>query len=358
MKENSNKIVIKNKSEVDLEQLVFNMIKELPERSKNIIIKRFNLNGDKKAGTLEKIGGEYKITRERVRQIESEAISNLRKMGEKYGVNLIFESIRSNIENCGGIAGEKKITGYLFDKKNNGKTDRQITLFILSLDGKIKGVGETKRYHSFYFYKKEDVEKFENIIIKIEKYLKKSEKDLDFDKMLEIAGKDLGGENEIASLYLKSYLDENKVVLKNILGRWGHAKWSHINPKNIKDKAYLALKKNEEPLHFVEIAKEISKLWQSDRIANSQTTHNELIKDDRVVLIGRGIYALREWGYISGTVLDVIVEILKESGDEMRKDDIIREVLKKRKVKKNTVVLNLQNKRYFEKMPNRIYKLK
>jgi len=359
MKENNNKEKTgKNKMRADLEQLVFNMVKELPKRSRDIVIKRFNLNKSEEASTLEKIGEEYKITRERVRQIESEAISKLKNIGEKHNIGQVFESVKNSVENHGGIAGEEKIISYLFGEENGGKTSRQIILFILALDGKIKKAGETKMHRKIYFYKKESVEKFKSVIKRIEEHLEKNKKDANFDEMLEIANEYLKGEEKFSSLHLKSYLDENKIILKNILGRWGHTKWPHINPKNIRDKAYLALKKSEEPLHFVEIANKINKFWRGGRIANSQTTHNELIKDDRFVLVGRGIYALKEWGYSPGTVLNVIIEILKESGGKMEQGNIIQEVLKRRQVKKNTIVLNLQNKKYFEKAPNRIYRLR
>jgi DNA-directed RNA polymerase delta subunit len=150
----------------------------------------------------------------------------------------------------------------------------------------------------------------------------------------------------------------NKVVLENILGEWGHHKWPHINPKSVKDKAYLALKRENKPLHFTEITAKINSFWTSKKPTNNQTVHNELIKDGRFVLIGRGIYALKEWGYRPGVVLDVIMEIMKEKGGAMDQEEIIKGVMERRRVKRNTIVLNLQNKKNFEKLPNKVYRLK
>ena len=357
MERNKEKIS-KNKLGIDLERFVFKMVEELSERPRDIIVKRFNFNGDKEAKTLEKVGNEYKITRERVRQIEFEAISKLKDIGRKHNINKIFESIENNLKNRGGFASEEKIVSYLFDEENGGKINRQIALFILSLDDRIKEKGETRIHKKIYFYEEEDVEKFRNVIGVMEEHLKKNKKDVDFDEMLEIINEHFKNEEKFSPSHLRSYLDENRVILRNILGRWGYIKWPHINPKNVKDKAYLALKKNKKPLHFVKITDEINKLWPGNRIANNQTVHNELIKDSRFVLIGRGIYALKEWGYSAGTVLDVIIGILKENGDRIKQDRIIQEVLKKRRVKKNTIVLNLQNREYFEKVEEKIYKLK
>ncbi|MCK5466742.1 hypothetical protein KAI56_04600, partial [Candidatus Parcubacteria bacterium] len=187
-------------------------------------------------------------------------------------------------------------------------------------------------------------------IEKIKNYLQEKNRSIGFDKIAEIINEDAKITN--------SYIEANKIILKNILGEWGCEKWSYINPKNIKDKSYLSLKKNKKPLHFTEIADEINIIWTKKKKTNSQTVHNELIKDDRFVLIGRGIYALKEWGYEEGTVLDVIIEIMKEKYREMKQGEIIKEVLKKRQVKENTIVLNLQNKGCFEKLNGKIYRLK
>jgi DNA-directed RNA polymerase delta subunit len=79
------------------------------------------------------------------------------------------------------------------------------------------------------------------------------------------------------------------------------------------------------------------------------TIHNELIKDSRFVLVGRGIYALEEWGYGIGTVKDVILKILKESKNPLKKQEVLKKVSKQRIVKDNTIFLNLQNQKYFSK---------
>ena len=72
------------------------------------------------------------------------------------------------------------------------------------------------------------------------------------------------------------------------------------------------------------------------------------------MLIGRGIYAMAEWGYERGTVADVIVRILADKG-ELDMDDIIAEVLKKRQVKKITIQLALKNTDKFERVGRKRY---
>ena len=90
--------------------------------------------------------------------------------------------------------------------------------------------------------------------------------------------------------------------------------------------------------------------------AHIATTHNELIKDPRFVLVGRGLYALSEWGYINGIVKDVITKILDKSGP-LSKKEIVEKVMKERYVKENTILVNLQNSKNFKKEKDGKYSL-
>lgn len=354
--ENSNS---KYQIKIDLNNLILEMVNKLPKRPQEVIIMRFNLDG-KGVRTLDQIGKDYGVTRERVRQIEAEGISKLKAIGKESNIKQVFDYIQEAIEDHGGIMSEDSIAEYLFGAEADSGVNRQLTLLILSLDEKIKNTKEIKVHKKIYFYDDQHVERFRSIMNDIEKYLLEKNENLEYEKIIELANACAAqkGFSKLPPNAIKSYLDANKIIIRNILNQWGHEKWPHINPKSIKDKAYLALKKGEKALHFSEIAEEINKIWvHRKKKANKQTVHNELIKDKRFVLIGRGIYALKDWGYSPGTVLDVIIELLKAKG-EMGQDEIINEVLKRRKVRKNTIILNLQNKNYFEKLPNKVYKLK
>jgi DNA-directed RNA polymerase delta subunit len=114
----------------------------------------------------------------------------------------------------------------------------------------------------------------------------------------------------------------------------------------MRDYAFLVIRKHGSPIHFREVAKQIEKLF--GKKAHVATTHNELIKDPRFVLVGRGLYALAEWGYMSGVVKDVIKKVIEKHGP-LTKDQVIEKVLKERYVKENTIIVNLQNPKYFKK---------
>jgi hypothetical protein len=145
---------------------------------------------------------------------------------------------------------------------------------------------------------------------------------------------------------LRRWLSISKSIGKNPLGEWGPATSPNVKTKGVRDFAYLAVKKHGSPLHFREVAALIEKMFK--RAAHVATTHNELIKDSRFVLVGRGMYALREWGYTQGVVRDVIREALRKSGP-MTKEQIIEKVLKERHVKPGTIIVNLQNQKYFKR---------
>ena len=146
----------------------------------------------------------------------------------------------------------------------------------------------------------------------------------------------------------QSSIELSKRILRNSDGLCGFAAWPEINPRGIKDKAFLALKKWNKPMHFTEVADMIQKDDEIKKPYLFKTVHNELIKDNRFVLVGRGLYGLREWGYESGHVRDVILRALKQSGKPMPKSKILDYVLKQRFVKTSTVLLNLNNRDYFQ----------
>ncbi|MBU1083234.1 winged helix-turn-helix domain-containing protein, partial [Patescibacteria group bacterium] len=138
---------------------------------------------------------------------------------------------------------------------------------------------------------------------------------------------------------------------------WGLSAWSTIVPKRIRDKVLIVLEEENKPLHFNDITKLVSERFKNDKKVLSRTVHNELIGDKRFVLVGRGIYALKSWGYSTGVVSDVIKKVLADANGPLHISEIIKLVLKSRQVKRNTIVANLQNKSLFKKVAKATYGL-
>jgi DNA-directed RNA polymerase delta subunit len=151
----------------------------------------------------------------------------------------------------------------------------------------------------------------------------------------------------------KRWLSISKSVAKNPLGEWGKVSSPNIRTRGVKDYAFLVMRRHGSPMHFKEVADAITKTF--GKKTHYATTHNELIKDPRFVLVGRGMYALAEWGYKAGIAREVIQDILKREGEPLSKDEIIKRVMKERYFKKNTISVNLANSRYFKKSKNGLY---
>ena len=321
------------------------------DRSQDVLTSRFGLGADTKRMTLEAIGKKYKITRERVRQIENYSLINIRKSKEYTKEKEIFDELREIILNLGSTVGEETLLKHLSKDKS---TQNQIH-FLLVVGEDFTREKEDDEFKHRWTVDKELAKKIHNSLRLLYSSLSDNEILLESDmieKFLEHI-KDVSEKyknQEIA----KRWLSLSKLIDKNPLGEWGKSKSSNINAKGMRDYAYLVIRRHGSPIHFREVAKLITELF--NKKAHVATTHNELIKDSRFVLVGRGLYALSEWGYMSGVVRDVIKAIIEKHGP-MTKDEIVKRVLKERYVKENTIMVNLQNSKFFKKSKDGKYSL-
>lgn len=307
-----------------------NILKELPERTREVISRRFALSKIKKPETLESIGKSFKITRERVRQIENDGIKKAKKIAEQRNdFKEVISFYQKEIQKCGGIVREDKIA---IENKNH-------TIFLISLTNKIIREKENDSFYSFWALNKESISRAKENIKKTIKELKEE-----------------GVPREIK--VFPEELEISKEILKTYDGKkMGLSSWPEVNPKTVKDKIKLILNQEKKPVHFKEVAEMIAALPQK-RSLHPQTIHNELIRNQEFVLVGRGYYALKDWGYNPGQVRDVIYQVLSVSDGGLPKDEIVASVLNQRMVKESTVLLNLQNKKFFKRDEEGKYKIK
>ena len=339
---------------IRLDKAAKNILKNIPARGREVLARRFGVGNYKNKETLEAIGQDHKITRERVRQIEAAALDRLRHHCQKE-IAEISLYLNEELNKKGGLAGEDE---FLKAVALNYGGPNSVSFF-LSLDDKFARLSENDEFLSRWTNNKQLAGKIETALTALRKELSLdhllSEKEMlaKFSRHLnEIPEKDFlsGFSREL----FPSFLTVAKKIKRNYLGEWGLADSSQISPRGMKDMAHMVLRKNGEPMHFKKIAADIESLLK--RPAHIQTVHNELIKDNRFVLVGRGLYALNSMGYKSGIVSDVIRQILKERGP-LTKEEIIKEVLKQRRVKEGTIAINLQNKEFFRKIPQGHYGL-
>lgn len=325
-------------NKVNYQQVCQDLLKDLNSKQKEIISRRFGLKKENKE-TLALIGDRFNITRERVRQIEKDSIDKqIKPRLKKYSE--VFKGFRKYLESFGGIKKEDILLEELGDKENQAEV-----YFLLSISENFKRYVQNANFYPLWTDKETSLTLAKKNIELILREFKKNQKPLTLRELKKLFQKD------IKINFLTSCLEISKKIKQNN-DLFGLKEWPEINPRGVKDKAYLVLKKNKIPLHFSQIAEMIGEN------ALPQTVHNELIKNQKFVLVGRGTYALEDWGYSHGNVNDVIFKLLKESKTSLSKKEILDGVLKQRMVKKNTVLINLNNKKYFLKTPKGKYKIK
>ena len=351
-----------NNMEFDYKKITQNILKALPDRTREVISRRFSLNKSGKPETLEAIGKSYNITRERVRQIENDGMKRARKVLENAEIKDEFKKIRSyfekKIEAAGGVKEEEKLLAEIssIEQKDN-------ILFLLSLSDSLFKEKEDDDFNPFWALSKDMASSAKKVAADSVKSLKEGGKPESLESLHAIYKKSGG---KISSEAFSSCLEISKDILKTLDGeKVGLKSWPEVNPRTVKDKIKLILKENEKPLHFKEIAEMISGLNETmagrmtkNKKLHPQTVHNELIRNQDFVLVGRGYYALKDWGYNPGQVKDVIYQVISASNGALPKDEIVSSVLKQRMVKESTILLNLQNKNFFVRDGEGKYKVR
>lgn len=318
------------------------------DREKEIISRRFGLKGSKE--TLEQIGETLSITRERVRQLEKAILIRLQISAEE---NKIPELIAAekilvrNLTEMGRVARLDELASKIYGKTAN-QSEQNGIYFIATFAKNLTVVEENDRYYNGVgIAEYGDAMSIRGKVDKIVSTISANKQPMTLDELdnkLDYEHPD----------HIKAVASISK-LLATLNGVWGLAKWPAVNPKNIRDKIFVILETKHEPMHFSDIAEEIKNSNFKRKNVTVQAIHNELIKDPRFILIGRGIYALSTWGYKKGTISDIITSILEKSDKPLSKEEIVKQVLKVRKVKETTILLNLQNKKLFKKVDKNSY---
>ncbi|MFH0818969.1 MAG: sigma factor-like helix-turn-helix DNA-binding protein [Patescibacteria group bacterium] len=347
------------KQEFNPSEVIAQLLKRLTSKEAEVIKRRFGLAGNKKE-TLEVIGARYQVTRERIRQIENLAI---KKIKEGINFNTLIKPVEQVltriINQYGGVMEEDFLLHQLFFVDNN-QSDQKATLFILSelLNLRFIKIVSSETYRKAWQTQVADLKFINASVQELIKIIEATGNPLSLEKVYS-----LFQTTEYYKLYsskleekvIESYLELSQVVARNPFDEYGLKKWGSVLPRRMNDKIYLVLNKENKPMHFVDIAGKITQVFKKK--AYPPTVHNELILNKKYVLVGRGIYALSEWGYKRGVVADVLIDILKKRQLPMTKDELLRAVLDQRMVKRNTIYLALTNKKKFKKLADGKYTL-
>ncbi|MEK7180906.1 MAG: sigma factor-like helix-turn-helix DNA-binding protein [Patescibacteria group bacterium] len=332
-----------------------NVLSDLNPRQKEVIMGRFGLLENQEPQTLAAIGNKYGLTRERIRQIEASSLKALKEKitGNSECQNMLGKG-KKYLQTTGGIAREDNLLTHLASTAD-GLTRNHLS-FLLEATGAFHSYNEDKDFWPFYFGDKEKLSQANKFTSQLVKFLK-TQKTAILDGNYSNLVKEFVDSAKINEAHAKNYLSVSKKIHTNPFGDTGLSEWPEIKPQNIRDRIYLVLKKTGKPLHFETITQEINRVNFDNRPALAPTVHNELIKDSRFVLVGRGIYGLSEAGYKPGTVQEVIKRILKENGP-LNTKEISLAIEKERILKPNTILVNLQNRKVFERLNDGAYRIR
>ncbi len=318
------------------------------DREREIVSRRFGLFDRKE--TLEQIGELLGITRERVRQLEKAILIRLKIAAEEGRLDLeaVERHLVEQLHEMGRAARLSDITERVIPAGND--RDRAHVAFVAELAPKLSVLNENDNYHhSIALSEHHNEKQLKKRVDEVVKAVKEHGQTLSANELH--SKLDYEHPDHVRAL---ASLSKHLASLKDV---WGLTKWPTVNPKNIRDKIYVILQENHKPMHFSEIAGAIKGSDFKRKDVTTQAIHNELIKDKRFVLIGRGIYALNEWGYKKGTVADIITDVLKKANEPLHRDEIVKRVLKDRQVKETTILLNLQSKPEFKRVAKATYAL-
>jgi hypothetical protein len=374
--------------------IVNSLLRQIPEREQEVVRRRFGFTESEELETLELIGAGLKVTRERIRQITKTALQKIKEASDQdnevqrflrvaeqllgsYGGALSedyclqqfleFSSInhqhplRHKAERCLRFLLDEVLAEHII-RRPAGSGLKQ-TYALPSVDVGI--LSQVSQSLLAIIDNADEPLAIKDLVARFreQEIYKQNYEDL-IRRPVEVARNfsDSGSEGDEPTTE-----EETKVVLAyaamvadmdhNIFNQWGHSTWALIRPRRMNDKIFLILKNAGKPLHFNEITEQINQSKFDKKIAKPPSVHNELILDKRFVLVGRGLYALKDWGFEPGTVADVIVELLVEAKQPLSREEIVQRVLEKRLVKRQTIHLALMNKTKFEKLPDGSYRL-
>jgi hypothetical protein len=339
--------------QIDLNTSLEHLLKFLSERESDVIIRRFNING-KGFETLENIGKHFNITRERVRQIENAALHKLRRtIGNTNFVDINNLAYKILSESGGTLLESELVSSILKNIEESNEIDLPIICLSLAADNRFSYQKETHLFHSIWFLEETiSLKSIQNTLKETKAALEKVHKLIAFEDLHTLVSKNIPDSLSVEGL--KSIILFDKTS-KNMNGQVGLSTWRFLCPKNIRDKAFLVLQKNGKPLHFVEIANRIMNSGFDNKKVTIQAVHNELIRSDDFALIGRGLYALKKWGYIGGTVAEVMEKILLKNEGPMKKKELVDKILSQHQVQIGTISLNLQKEPQFVRVGRAVY---
>lgn len=341
-------------------EVINGLLKALTSKEADVLRRRFGFS-EHGLETLETIGAHYHVTRERIRQIENQSIQKLRQSSSFHTImHPVDHLVTTLLSHHGGVMSKEMMFETLLHVHSTSDMHQRAVTFLIDelMKDKVECIPKSKKYGIGWKLRLTSMDFVDEVVKLFRDILKREDKPLLFDQLYyHVQQTDFYRQNDqkLTEDAVLSYLDVSKELGRNPFDEYGLSSWGRIDPKRMNDRVYLVLQKKGKPMHFEDIAEEISRVFKKK--SYPPTVHNELILNDEYVLVGRGIYALKEWGFKEGVVSDVIVEVMRHMARPMTRGEVVDAVLKQRIVKKNTIHLALTDKSLFKKTADGKYML-
>ena len=339
-----------NTVEMSFAKLIEHVLGLLTDKEKMVIMRRYAI-GQPHKDTLDKIGMEYNITRERVRQVQDVALRKLLRLASEPNMARIHDIAHKTIMAEGGILFEEHLLSLMVKQIATGKEkiDLNALKLALQVSDKISKQDKHPQFKPFWTTKDVSMVEMRELAKRITEYMKKMELT---PQTLESIQEELGMQYDTKKIEKILYIMPEVIYVD---GGWTLRTNRMLNPKSIKDKIITTLKTKGEPMHFSEIIRLVMENFPMIRSVTPQAVHNELIRHQDFNLVGRGMYGLADWDLASGTVCDVIIQTILDNGEPMKRQDIIDAVMDKRPVRSGTISLNLQKHPFFVRTGRAVY---
>ena len=338
------------KVQVDFDNLMKRLLGLLSKKEKDVIERRFAI-GHEHRETLDHIGKHYSVTRERIRQIEAVAIQKLLRISQDKSIRVLHDLATRILENNGKAMFEDVLISEMLKHIDNPtNVDINSLKFTLKVSKNMRKQEKNQFHRTFWHSNNITAAQVKQATKDIKKFLKQQKSIQTFEKISAA----LAEQHPEALIKSALHIDWNFLPVEEKMS-WGLKEWRFINPRSIKDCIMITLKNHGKPMHFSDIMQSISADFPERKRVTPQASHNELIRHEEFVLVGRGLYGLKEWGLAAGTVCDLIRSVLIENGEPMKRQDIIQTVLKKREVRLGTISLSLQKYEFFERVGRAVY---
>ena len=326
-----------------------------------VLLKKFGILTWKEI-PLQRIGKDYNLTRERVRQIETQALMRFRRLivwNEKY--TKVLDEAKVILESSGGVLAEDDIIAKLVNKGIFDFSSQEIKLILVS-DFDISYLKRNKYINKCFYIDNLFEDFLTNMVVYMNDYFDKRAESVDLYEFIDVLKTEFTKKYDYIT-FLKNdlfYINFFACVrgVQVFDGKVWLATYPDVNPKTIKLKILYTMKRINKPVHFQELPAKITEYFPQKGV-KLNTVHNELVKNnDLFVNLGLGIYGLRSRWYEGGTVMEIIIRIFKKNNRPMNVKEISKELLKEKMVSPNTILLNLQKyKKAFERIDKGVYRL-